>query len=263
MVIGVNCFWLIKRIGGMRQYFFRLFRELLAKDSENSYVFFYFNQNREELEIIGNDKWKKDAILISDQQEVCRHLDKIDLYFCPFSALWPRPLPIPCVVTLHDIQEKYYPGFFDEKNRNYRAYHYMASTKAADQVITVSDFCKQSIAFHHKIPENKIHVAHMAVGEQYFRPDKIVNKDNLKLPDHFIYYPANRWLHKNHDNLLKALTILKRENGLEIQCVFTGFDYDNGYPLGKKIREYQLEKQIRSGVFISSGKPKISRRIPH
>jgi len=67
----------------------------------------------------------------------------------------------------------------------------------------------------------------------------------LQLPEHFIFYPANRWPHKNHDNLLRALVILKKEFHLDIDCVLTGFDYENGYPLRKKIDEYGLNGQVK------------------
>src|SRR5262245_11318331 len=100
MRIGVNCYLLQKTIGGLRQYFHRLFKELLANDLDNSYVFFYFDQNIEEMEQIGNNRWKDGAILLTDQTEVLNYLDKIDLYFCPFGAIWPRPVPLPSVVML-------------------------------------------------------------------------------------------------------------------------------------------------------------------
>lgn len=244
MRIGVNCFLLQKTIGGLRQYFHTLFRELLTADKENSYIFFYFEHNIEEMGVIGNERWKEEAVLLKDQGEVINHLQKIDLYFCPFGALWPRPVPIPSVVTLVDIQEKYYPQFFTKQDLWSREYHFDGSTKAADQVITISEFSKNSIAYHHQISKHKIHVVHLAVDECFygsFRDEQV----NLELPEHFIFYPANRWPHKNHDNLLRALAILKNKYRLTVSCVLTGFDCENGYPLGKKIDEYGLNGQVK------------------
>jgi len=244
MRIGVNCFLLQENMGGVRQYFHRLFGELLLHDKKDRYILFYFKHNTKELEQIGSDRWKEEAILLEDQREVVNHLDKIDLYFCPFGSLWPRPVPIPSVVTLVDIQEKYYPQFFTKQDLWNREYHYDGSTKAADQVITISEFSKSSIAYHHRISKDKIHVVYLA-ADDYF--DEPFEKDEIKLglPERYIFYPANRWLHKNHDNLLRALAIIKRENHLAIDCVLTGFDYDNGYPLYKKIAEYGLDGQIK------------------
>jgi len=250
MRIGVNCFLLQKDMGGLRQQFHRLFRELLDTDLKNSYVFFYFEQNIEEMEKIGNERWKEGAVLIQDQKEVLNHLDKIDLYFCPFNALWPRPVPLPSVVMLNDIQEKYYPEFFTEQDLWNRKYHYDSSTKAADQVITVSEFSRDSIAHHHHISKKKIHVAYLAPDKDFFQPP--ISEDNLKLnlPDRFIFYPANRWFHKNHENLLKALLTLKKNYDLIVDCVLTGFDYEGNFPLAEKIKEYGLEDQVTVAGYV-------------
>ncbi len=244
MRIGVNCFLLQRNIGGLRQYFHTLFRELLTGDRENAYTFFYFEHNLEEMELIGNKRWKEGAILLKDQKEVTDHLGKMDLYFCPFGAIWPRPVPVPSVVTLVDIQEKYYPQFFTKQDLWSREYHFDASTRAADRVITISEFSKNSIAYHHRISKHKIHVAYLAVDES-FNGSSGDEPVNLELPEHFIFYPANRWPHKNHDNLLRALAILKNEYHLAVNCVLTGFDYENGYPLLKKIGEYCLDDQVK------------------
>jgi glycosyltransferase involved in cell wall biosynthesis len=244
MRIGVNCFLLQENIGGLRQYFLRLFRELLLNDSENRYVFFYFRHNIEELKNLGTDNWKKGAILLNDQNEISKHFDKIDVYFCPFGALWPRPVPKPSVVSLVDIQEKFFPQFFTPLDLWNREMHYKPSTKVADQVITISEFSKSSMTQFHRIPKDKIHVAYLAADGFFNFTSTKINEFSIRLPEKFIFYPANRWLHKNHDNLLKALTILKREQNIIVDCVLTGFDYPTGYPLKKNIEAYGLTKQV-------------------
>jgi len=251
MRIGVNCFLLQDSMGGLKQYFQRLFRELLHNDSENSYIFFYFEHNIREMEFLGNERWKKDAILLKNQREAKYHLDKIDLYFCPFGAIWPRPFPRPSVVTLVDIQEKYYPEFFTKQDIWNREYHYEGSTRAADQVITISEFSKQSIIQHHRIPRDKVHVIYLAADQSFYLPSTPMGKKSLNLPERFIFYPANRWFHKNHDNLLRALVVLKQEYHSRIDCVLTGFDYENGYPLEKKVKEYGLNDQVKILGYVS------------
>jgi len=251
MRIGVNCFLLQKNIGGLRQYFLRLFRELLTNDMDNRYVFFYFKHNIGELEDLGTDKWKDGAILLNNQDEIGRHFNKIDLYFCPFGALWPRPVPKASVMTLVDIQERYFPEFFTSQDLWSRELHYMASTKAVDQVVTISKFSKNSIAKFHRISKDKIHVAYLTADEFFYSSDIKGKKDFIPLPERYIFYPANRWLHKNHNNLLKALSILKTEHNLTVDCVLTGFDYPTGYPLKKKIEAYGLTKQVHDIGYVS------------
>ena len=151
MRIGVNCYQLLPDIGGLKQYFLRLFRELLKNDEQNTYIFFYFSHNMDELSYLNDLHWKENAIELKDQKDVYEYLDKIDLYFCPFGALWPRPMPVPTVVTLVDIQEVFYPEYFTAQDLFNRHFHYKGSTKMADRVITISDFSRETIIKHHKI----------------------------------------------------------------------------------------------------------------
>jgi glycosyltransferase involved in cell wall biosynthesis len=222
----------------------------LEFDEQNKYVFFYFEHNVKEMEFLGKEKWKKGAILLENQAEVRFYMDKIDLYFCPFGALWPRPVPVPSVVTVVDAQEKYYPQFFTKQALWNREKFYKASTKTADQVITISEFSKESIASFHRLNRKKIHVAYLAADQGFFEPLRPLDR-RLHLPGNYIFYPANFWLHKNHDNLLKALLFLKNKFNLKVDCILTGFEVDNGYPLEKKINEYGLKNQVKTIGYVN------------
>lgn len=252
MRIGVNCLQLTDKIGGVRQYFQRLFRELLTNDQENTYVFFFVEQNRAELEQIGNNKWQEHAIQVSSDSEILQHLMDIDLLFCPFSALWPRPVPIPTVMKLPDIQEQYYPQFFSDEVLRYRKLHYAPSTRAADVVITVSEYSRRTISEHHGISPDKIHVAYLAPDEAYFVPPVGDPLATINIPDRFVFYTANHWQHKNHDVLLRALLHLRTEHDLIITCVLTGYEQENGYPLKDKVKEYDLQDQVTVLGYVSN-----------
>jgi glycosyltransferase involved in cell wall biosynthesis len=144
-----------------------------------------------------------------------------------------------------DIQEVFYPQFFTDLDLYNREYHFLGSTRMADRVITISHFSKQSIVNHHHIPPTKVYVAHLCADERFYRAAEIARPPSYPLPQgNFILYPANHWLHKNHDVLLQALRWLKCELGLEINAVFTGYDMPNGYPLAQKAIEYGLEEQV-------------------
>jgi glycosyltransferase involved in cell wall biosynthesis len=244
MRIGVNCFLLQANIGGLKQYFLTLFRELLEHDGENEYILFWYAHNADELAKLGTDRWKNNAILLQDQRDVVSHLDRLDLYFCPFNVLYPRPLSKPTVMTLVDIQEVYYPEFFTPEDLYNRQLHYPVSTRMADRVITISEFSKQALVRHHRLLPDKVIVAHLCADERYYRSDQIARPPAQTLPQDFILYPANFWKHKNHDRLLQALRLLREEKGLAVSAVFTGFDEPNGYPLSAKVKEYGLDSQV-------------------
>lgn len=241
MRIGVNCYLLQPHIGGLKQYFLTLFQELLEHDTDNEYIFFWYAHNADELAKLGTERWKKQAVFLRDQLEVLNHLTHLDLYFCPFSVLYPRPLPLPTVMTLVDIQEMFYPEFFTVDERYNRDLHFPGSTYMADRVITISDFSKQTLIQHHHLPPGKIVVAPLSADGRYARSEQIARPPEYPLPSDFIFYPANFWKHKNHDRLLQALRILRDQRSQTVEVVFTGFDEPDGYPLAKKIAEYGLQ----------------------
>lgn len=251
MRIGVNCFMLMPHVGGLKQYFSNLFDYLLEDDPDNVYVFFHFSQNKEELSQLRSTRWRQNASYLEQQEDISKHFHEIDLYFCPFGFLWPRPAPIPTVVTLVDIQEVSLPQFFSSADRLDRAYHFPGSTRAADRVVTISQFSKDSICRAHAIPEHKVVVSHLCADERYFQAERIARAPEPPIPfDRYLFYPANRWLHKNHDGLLRAMRILK-DRGLDVNAVFTGYDVPGaGYPLVKKAREYGLESQVHVAGYV-------------
>jgi glycosyltransferase involved in cell wall biosynthesis len=249
MRIGVNCFLLQPDVGGIKQYFVALFDELLSGDYGHEYIFFYFEHNLDELNKLRFPQWREKAILLRDQLEVRRHLEKIDLYFCPFGSLWPRPLNIPTVVNLADIQEVHYPQFFSDGDLYARAYHYVGSTKMADRVVTVSDFSRRTIVKFHDISPDKIDVAHNCIHPKYLQGDAQPLK--VDLPETFVFFPANRWRHKNHDALLKAIGLLKKEYKIDISLVCTGYDIEGGYPLAAKAEAYGIADRVFSVGYVS------------
>jgi glycosyltransferase involved in cell wall biosynthesis len=238
MNIGVNCYHLSASIGGLKQYFHTLFRELLTHDTSNEYVFFHFARNAGELNRLGIDRWKHRGVLLNDQMEVRNHLKKIDLYFCPFGAIWPVPLPLPCVVTVVDLQEKYYPQFFTEQDHWNRDRHFYGSTNQADRVVTISEFSRDSICEHHRVHPSKVDVVHLCPQNRFAEALVQPSPPTRSLPDRFVFYPANHWHHKNHDCLLHGLRILREQYSLDLPVVFTGFRQDNGYAVEAKAREY-------------------------
>jgi len=154
----------------------------------------------------------KGGCIINNPRRYVKPSETNNLYFCPFGALWPRPLPIPTVVVIPDIQEVFYPYFFIKLELYYRDYHYRGSTQIANRVITISNFSKETIVKRHRIPAKKVVVAYPHIDPIFFGAKKLTAENNRPIPfSEFILYPANQWLHKNHDGLLKAIQSLKKK----------------------------------------------------
>lgn len=251
MRIGVNCFLLHPRAGGVRQYFMALFNALLDSDLDNTYVFYHTAQNLPLLHELNSPLWRSHAVLVQDQQEIRRSSRDLDLYFCPFGSLWPRPLPLPCVVTLVDIQEHFYPEFFSPTDLFNRELHYVGSTRLAQRVVTISEFSKQTIVDRHRVPAGKVVVAHLCADQRFFEPERHAVKPELDLPERYAFFPANHWPHKNHETLLQALDWLRRERGTVIPLVVTGHGGVSGGPaLEERIAAHGLAGQVLQAGYL-------------
>ena len=66
----------------------------------------------------------------------------------------------------------------------------------------------------------------------------------------FLIYPAQFWPHKNHINVVIALDLVRRRNGLAIEMVFTGSDKGNAQFVREKISEFGLDDQIHVLGFV-------------
>ncbi len=151
----------------------------------------------------------------------------IDFIVSPVVSLIPKCLDKPYLLTIHDLQHKYYPEFFSFKDRIVREYMYKISARHAKLIICSTEQVKKDIRRYLKIPEAKIRVIPFPPPFyiRNFSTDKKISikiKKKYGLPDKFLFYPAQFWYHKNHLNLLRALGYLKKKFHEDIPLVLVG-----------------------------------------
>ncbi len=134
---------------------------------------------------------------------------------------YPFTVPVPprraaqrSVVSLLDVQHRDLPDLFGRAERAYRGVAYDRAARAADAVVTISQFCKARIVHHLGIDPARVHVAHLGVRTEEFRP-------HLGPREQLLLYPAKGWPHKNHAVLLEAFRRLRRGNP-DLELVLTG-----------------------------------------
>jgi len=218
MRIGVGLNLFREDTGGVGNYALTLLRHWPEFAPGHPLVLFTFDHNEAMLALLPPESRRHEHRL-RVQEDVFAHLDQIDLYFCPFGSLWPRPMPLPTALTFHDMQERFFPEFFTTAQLEERFFHYDWSLRMADTVITVSDFTRASCIDIVGISGRKIRRIHHAPDELP-PPQTPAGWDSTGW-EKFIFYPANFWAHKNHANLLRALQQL-RADGLVVRCALTG-----------------------------------------
>jgi glycosyltransferase involved in cell wall biosynthesis len=127
---------------------------------------------------------------------------------------------IPSVYTVHDQNYEHMPELFDRDYIRWRRTLMDAVTAEASAIIAISYFVAEDVSRLYPDAGNKIHVVKWApyisiVDEERSRPLQ-------NLPERFVLYPAGAYPHKNHINLIRALSLVNQRLTSRIDLVLTG-----------------------------------------
>lgn len=139
----------------------------------------------------------------------------IDVVHYPLTVPVP-PLQVPVVITLHDVQHLDLPGMFSRAERSFRKLAYDRAARRADTVIVPTTFVRTRAIELLGLHPDRVRVVHHGVDHQTFCPG-----DGER--EQFLLYPAKTWPHKNHERLLEAFALVRRERP-ELRLVLTGVD---------------------------------------
>jgi glycosyltransferase involved in cell wall biosynthesis len=153
-----------------------------------------------------------------------------DIVYTPTNFLQCFNSQKPTVLSMHDIQHVHYPEFFSWPRRLSRRITYGLSARHARFFQASSEFTKQDLLRHFRcISAEQIAVIPEGVRvEEFATPvDTTSLRSRYALPERFLLYPAQLWLHKNHMILLQALKQIESRLGLQIPLVLTGGKYSS------------------------------------
>lgn len=251
MRIGVNLLAVIPgKIGGMEQYVRNLLSYSIQTHDQNQWFLFLTKTNYHTFP--NHPKIQKVMMHehIDSQTQFhgwIRSL-RLDLWFCPLLVLNPFDVSIPSVINIPDIQHEYYPQFFDANQLSWRKTTYQASALRTNAVLTLSEFSRASMIEKFGLPAHQVHAIHLDSAHEFSLPyDAAMNqrvKQKYALPDHYGFYPANTWWHKNHVSLLSAIAHLRDVHQVRIHMVFTGAPQEAHGQVMRSIAEHHLENQI-------------------
>ena len=162
---------------------------------------------------------------------------------------------IPSIYHPHDLLHLHYPHYLPEWVVKKREITYRKLCAQAKIVATASRWVKEDIKKHYHVAEEKLAVVPLApMTETYPNPsaeDLFNVKTKYRLPEHFIFYAAQTWPHKNHIGLLVGLSILRERNGIRIPFVSCGKKNDFFIAIKKKIDELNLNAHVQFLDFVT------------
>jgi glycosyltransferase involved in cell wall biosynthesis len=168
-----------------------------------------------------------------DNPELSRRFRDLGLDLLVFSM--PNSLAVevdlPCVMAIHDVQHRLQPHFPEYDGAYWAATEYVCRNAARRGTWIVADSetgradlleCYQSYGL----------AAERVLVLPFTRPPglrpeaTVVEAERVRrryrLPERFVFYPAQFWPHKNHARLVEALGLLKRRMGRRVDLVLTG-----------------------------------------
>ncbi|MBM3768136.1 MAG: glycosyltransferase [Acidobacteria bacterium] len=162
--------------------------------------------------------------------------ENFDLFFCPLLVLEPLVVDVPSAVMMPDIQHEFFPECFDASVLKWRKDTYGPTARNTDILFTLSEHAKQTIVDTYGAPAAKVLPIHLDADDEFRAPASC--SDSPRLPARYLYFPANFWPHKNHENIFEALRIAV-DGGEEIDLVLTGAEAGS---------EKALEQAARLGL---------------
>lgn len=152
-----------------------------------------------------------------------------DLLLAPIYSLALLYTSKPFAFTLHDLQENYYPQNFSAWQRIWRRETYTALLGRARRVICESRYVKTDIANSFGVADERIKVIPAPPQRQFLTLQSDAEleavRQRLQLPQRFLFYPAQFWVHKNHLRLVEAFGEVLKE-APDLKLVLTGKQRD-------------------------------------
>jgi glycosyltransferase involved in cell wall biosynthesis len=269
MHIGIYTLFLTPgHIGGIETYLRHLVAMLGQVDRVNQYTLFVGEHNHDLFDDLTAPNLKRITLSFNPTRNplfirlLCRlkvipspvlkelAAHPVDVLHYPGTTIDQPEVETPCILTVHDIQQEYFPEFFSRRELARRKFSYKPSIQKAHHIITNSEFTKNSLVEKYKILPHKITVTHFGVNPIFHSSldSTLISqiRSRYNLPEQFIFFPANPWPHKNHRRLFEALTLLRERYGHQkYRLVLSGVFPEEQARLQAVIAELDLSEAIQ------------------
>jgi glycosyltransferase involved in cell wall biosynthesis len=164
-----------------------------------------------------------------------RRLAGAELVHYPLTIALPS-VRVPTIVTLYDVQHLDLPQLFSRAERAFRARAYDGSARRAARVLVSSEFVRDRAVERLGLDPARVRVIPFGIDHTRFAPG-----DEPRQP--CLLYPARAWPHKNHERLLEAFVLLRRERP-ELRLVLTGGGHSTATPDGVDVRGHVSSDEL-------------------
>ena len=162
----------------------------------------------------------------------------------------------PAISVIHDLMHRYedFPEVTENGEYVLREQSYSAICNVSAGIFVDSEIGKYQVAECYGDQYlDKLYVLPFTPPQYLFYEKETKPKENL--PEKYIFYPAQFWKHKNHENLIRAIVDLRKDN-IIVNLVLVG-SQKNGYEsICRLIDKIDLQSQIFILGYVSNGEMK-------
>jgi glycosyltransferase involved in cell wall biosynthesis len=163
----------------------------------------------------------------------------------------PDVRPLRNVLVVPDIQHEYWPDLFSPRDLNERRTLHNRSAREAAHVCAISEFTRRTLIERLGVPPERVTTVYPAASP-LFHPDSAARAGSARVleryglqPQEYLLFPANTWRHKNHQQVVAAMGILRDLYGLEPLLICTGAPKEAHADVLAAIRRLRLEHTVR------------------
>lgn len=171
------------------------------------------------------------------------------VYFASPNKLALSPhLPPTIVTTIWDLghrEQPFLPETFYWGRWVKREFYFCKTTSTSTFIVTDSQETKRRICEFYRYEKDSI----FPVG--LLPINHAIPTNRAFLQGRYFIYPAQKWRHKNHDTILRALKIVARE-APDVKLVLTGSDKGDGARISRKIKRLGLSNLVIDLGFVHS-----------
>ncbi len=132
---------------------------------------------------------------------------RLDLLHSPYFIKPYVGLPCPSAVTIYDMLGWRFPHTLSWRGRLLYRLTMGLAVRSADALITISESAREDLAFHYRLPRERIAVTPLAAGSHFApQPPTVVAaaRARYSLPDSYVLYLGSNKPHKNVERLIRA-----------------------------------------------------------
>lgn len=169
----------------------------------------------------------------------------------------------PAIFEPHDLQHRHLPQFFTPAELAWREATYTAASTEARAVVAPSDWVRRDIIAQLGLPPSKVYrirrAAPIALTEEPSVQLCRSVRDRLRLPEAFLFYPAQTWAHKNHLRLVEALARIAATTPVNVVC--SGAQTEHIGAIRRRVEQLRVQERIRFVGHVTSTEVRVLYRL--